>query len=76
MAEPLGRLRERQARVRNFPSGSAATLSIMPDEASDAAGPRRRPADLAGDYEQAWEEWASSGEVELWDSTAGDGSTS
>jgi Arc/MetJ-type ribon-helix-helix transcriptional regulator len=32
-----------------------------------------RTADLASDYEQAWEEWSSSGEAELWETTAGDG---
>ena len=25
------------------------------------------------DYEQAWDEWSSSGEAELWEITAGDG---
>ena len=32
-----------------------------------------RTADLARDYEQAWDEWSSSGEAELWEITAGDG---
>ena len=34
-----------------------------------------RTADLAGDYEHAWDEWSSSGEAQLWETTAGDGLT-
>jgi len=32
-----------------------------------------RTAELAGTYEAAWDEWATAGEAELWDSTTGDG---
>jgi Arc/MetJ-type ribon-helix-helix transcriptional regulator len=32
-----------------------------------------RQTDLAEDYASAWEEWASSGEEEAWESTAADG---
>lgn len=32
-----------------------------------------RAAELGAAYEEAWTEWATSGEAELWDSTAGDG---
>ena len=34
-----------------------------------------RTAELASEYEQAWDEWSSSGEAEVWDSTTGDGLT-
>ncbi len=29
----------------------------------------------SSDYEDAWREWASSGEAELWEATSGDGIT-
>ena len=32
-----------------------------------------RASELAADYEAAWEEWAASGEAELWDAAADDG---
>jgi Arc/MetJ-type ribon-helix-helix transcriptional regulator len=32
-----------------------------------------RQPELEQDYEQAWEEWAASGEQAAWDPTAGDG---
>lgn len=34
-----------------------------------------RAAELGDAYEEAWQEWTSSGESELWDATAGDGIT-
>ena len=30
---------------------------------------------MGSDYEQAWNEWASTGEAAAWDATAGDGLT-
>lgn len=35
-----------------------------------------RAAGLGGAYEEAWREWAASGEGELWESTSADGLTS
>ena len=32
-----------------------------------------RAAELGSAYESAWEEWATSGEAELWEPTAADG---
>jgi Arc/MetJ-type ribon-helix-helix transcriptional regulator len=32
-----------------------------------------RASDLAGSYEEAWDEWSSSGEADAWDHTAADG---
>lgn len=32
-----------------------------------------RQPELEQDYEQAWEEWAASGDQAAWDSTVGDG---
>jgi len=32
-----------------------------------------RASGLGAEYEHAWEEWAESGEADLWDATAGDG---
>lgn len=32
-----------------------------------------RSAALGDDYEQAWAEWADSGEAELWEATTADG---
>lgn len=32
-----------------------------------------RIGDLAKAYGQAWEEWETAGDAELWESTAGDG---
>lgn len=32
-----------------------------------------RATDLGADYEDAWEEWAATGEAEAWDRAAGDG---
>jgi Arc/MetJ-type ribon-helix-helix transcriptional regulator len=32
-----------------------------------------RDSELGNDYADAWEEWASSGEAEAWEVTAGDG---
>ena len=32
-----------------------------------------RANQLADDYEQAWSEWASNDDAELWDTTSGDG---
>ena len=32
-----------------------------------------RQSDLAEDYAAAWEDWASSGDQEAWESTTGDG---
>lgn len=30
-------------------------------------------SELTSEYEQAWDEWAESGESQLWNSTVGDG---
>lgn len=35
-----------------------------------------RASGLGGAYEEAWREWAASGEGELWESTSADGLTS
>jgi Arc/MetJ-type ribon-helix-helix transcriptional regulator len=32
-----------------------------------------RTSELSAQYEQAWDEWAASGEAELWDLTTADG---
>jgi Arc/MetJ-type ribon-helix-helix transcriptional regulator len=32
-----------------------------------------RTAELGGTYETAWDEWAASGEAEIWESTTDDG---
>ena len=32
-----------------------------------------RATDLGADYEDAWADWAATGEGDLWDPTAGDG---
>ena len=32
-----------------------------------------RASDLGGAYEEAWEEWSSSGEAEAWELTTADG---
>ncbi|CAN5653559.1 type II toxin-antitoxin system antitoxin MazE9 [soil metagenome] len=32
-----------------------------------------RAAELGGDYEGAWQEWAASGDAEVWESTTDDG---
>ncbi len=32
-----------------------------------------RTAELSGNYEAAWEEWAAEGEASLWESTTSDG---
>ena len=32
-----------------------------------------RTAELGGNYEAAWEEWAAEGEADLWESATGDG---
>jgi Arc/MetJ-type ribon-helix-helix transcriptional regulator len=34
-----------------------------------------RSAELAAAYEGAWDEWASGGDAQLWEPTAGDGLT-
>jgi Arc/MetJ-type ribon-helix-helix transcriptional regulator len=32
-----------------------------------------RAAELGAAYESAWDEWAATGDADLWDATAGDG---
>lgn len=32
-----------------------------------------RAVGLSGDYQDAWKDWESSGEADLWDATAADG---
>ena len=32
-----------------------------------------RAAELGAAYESAWDEWAATGDAELWDASAGDG---
>ena len=32
-----------------------------------------RAADLGGSYEEAWAEWSSSGEADVWEHTSADG---
>lgn len=52
------------ARTRGLPSRSAAV--------HHAVGMLRLPH-LEQDYEAAWDEWAGSGEAEVWEAAAGDG---
>lgn len=35
-----------------------------------------RSAELSQEYEDAWQEWSTSGEAELWEATAADGLSS
>jgi Arc/MetJ-type ribon-helix-helix transcriptional regulator len=35
-----------------------------------------RASELGGAYEEAWQEWTSTGEADAWEATTGDGLTS
>jgi len=52
------------ARAQGYPSRSAALHEAVR---------LLRSAELGGAYEDAWQEWAGSGEAEVWETTTGDG---
>ena len=52
------------ARAQGYPSRSAALHEAVR---------LLRSAELGGAYEDAWQEWAGSGEAEVWETTTSDG---